>query len=97
MRSVDQILRKPLLTEKGTRLKDAERKVQFIVALDANKTEIRYAVESVFNVKVCEVRTQVVRGKPRRLGRFWGKRPNWKKAIVTLAAGHDIDFFALST
>lgn len=97
MRAAETIVRKPLLTEKGTRLKDVERKVQFVVALDANKAEIRQAIEALFHVKVDDVRTQIVRGKPRRLGRFWGKRPNWKKAIVTLSEGHDIDFFAVPT
>ncbi|MEK6606679.1 MAG: 50S ribosomal protein L23 [Myxococcota bacterium] len=92
----EEIVVKPLFTEKGTRLKDTERKVIFEVALCANKAQIRGAVETLFNVKVDAVRTQVVRGKPKRLGRFLGKRPNWKKAVVTLREGHDIDFFTMT-
>lgn len=95
MRSPASIVVRPLLTEKGTRLKELERKVLFEVARDANRADIRRAVEALFSVKVASVRTQVVRGKTRRLGRFVGRRPNWKKAIVTLAEGSDIDFFAM--
>jgi large subunit ribosomal protein L23 len=65
----------------------------FEVALGANKIEIRHAVEALFGVKVTDVNTLVQRGKPRRLGRSEEKRPNWKKAIVTLAEGSDIQFF----
>jgi len=95
MKTPESIIVRPLLTEKGTRLKDTERKVLFEVADGASRTEVRRAVEALFNVKVEAVRTQIVRGKVRRLGRFVGRRPNWKKAIVTLAEGSDIDFFAM--
>lgn len=95
MKAPESIVIRPLLTEKGTRLKDTEHKVLFEVADGASRTEVRQAVEALFNVKVLAVRTQVVRGKVRRLGRFVGRRPNWKKAIVTLAEGSDIDFFAM--
>jgi large subunit ribosomal protein L23 len=95
VRNPDQIVKRPLLTEKGTRLKERERKVLLHVAHDANKVEIRKAVEALFGVKVDAVRTQRVAGKPKRLGRFAGRRPSWKKAIVTLAEGHDIDFFTM--
>ena len=61
--------------------------------MDANKIEIRHAVEKLFNVNVVDVHTQIVRGKEKRVGRFVGKRSNWKKAIVTLAAGQNIEFF----
>jgi large subunit ribosomal protein L23 len=61
--------------------------------MGANKIQIRHAVESLFKVKVTDVNTLVQRGKPRRLGRIEAKRPNWKKAIVTLAEGSDIQFF----
>ena len=101
------IIKRPLLTEKGTLLKETggtpERparsrepsspQVLFEVATDANKIEIRHAVETLFNVKVVDVRTQIVRGKEKRVGRFVGRRSNWKKAIVTLAAGDNIEFF----
>lgn len=95
MRSAASVVVRPLLTEKGTRLKEQSHKVLFEVARDANRAEIRRAVEELFAVKVRSVHTQVVRGKVRRMGKFVGRRPNWKKAIVTLAEGSDIDFFAM--
>lgn len=95
MKSAASIVVRPLLTEKGTRLRERERQILFEVATDASRTDVRRAVEALFNVKVTGVRTQIVRGKVRRLGRFVGQRPNWKKAIVTLAEGADIDFFAM--
>ena len=107
MRTPEVIIKRPLLTEKGTILKDtggrgedaelpAEEvrpQLLFEVAHDANKVEIRYAVEKLWNVNVVKVRTAVVRGKEKRLGRFVGRRSNWKKALVTLAPGQTIDFF----
>jgi large subunit ribosomal protein L23 len=87
------IIKRPIaLTEKAARLKEAN-KVVFEVALGANKIQIRHAVETLFNVKVVDVNTLVQRGKPKRLGRQDLKRPNWKKAIVTLREGDDIQFF----
>ena len=87
------IIRRPIaLTEKAARLKEGN-KVVFEVAIGANKIEIRRAVEALFSVKVSDVNTLVQRGKPKRLGREAMKRPNWKKAIVTLAEGSDIQFF----
>ena len=101
-----QIIKRPLLTEKGTRLKEAggapvgtfteeslRPKVLFEVALGANKIQIKQAVEALFSVKVVDVHTQVMRGKEKRVGRFMGMRSNWKKAIVTLTAGNKIEFF----
>lgn len=99
-----QIIKRPLLSEKGTRLKETggqvgadesslRPKVIFEVHQDANKIEIRRAVEALFTVKVADVRTQVVRGKVKRMGRFVGQRAGWKKAIVTLQAGSQIEFF----
>jgi large subunit ribosomal protein L23 len=106
MRSPEQIIKRPLLTEKGTRLKETggqageeldpesvRSQLLFEVASDANKVEIRHAVEKLWNVQVVEVRTCVVRGKEKRVGRFVGRRANWKKAIVTLAAGQNVEFF----
>lgn len=106
MRSPEQIIKRPLLTEKGTFLKetggrpegeaDAETtkaQLLFEVARDANKIEIRHAVEKLWNVDVVDVRTLVVRGKAKRMGRFIGKRSNWKKAVVTIAAGQNVEFF----
>ena len=65
----------------------------FEVANDANKVEIRHAVQKLWNVDVVAVRTAIVRGKEKRMGRFVGKRSNWKKAIVTIAAGQTVEFF----
>ena len=63
------------------------------VARDANKIEIKHAVEKLWNVNVIKVRTAIVQGKQRRVGRHIGRRSNWKRALVTLAAGQKIDFF----
>jgi large subunit ribosomal protein L23 len=106
MRSPELIIKRPLLTEKGTRLKETggnpegeldpetlKSQLLFEVARDANKVEIRHAVEKLWNVNVVSVRTAVVRGKEKRLGRFTGKRSNWKKAVVTIAPGQNIEFF----
>jgi large subunit ribosomal protein L23 len=92
MKAADVIKRPIALTEKAARLREGNQ-VVFEVALDANKIQIKSAVESLFAVKVADVNTLVQRGKPRRLGRIMGKRPNWKKAIVTLAEGSEIQFF----
>lgn len=91
---VQEIIRRPLITEKSTELKDERNIVAFEVAVDANKIEIRRAVEAQFKVKVAEVRVANVRGKMRRQGMHTGKRPNWKKAYVRLADGEkSIEFF----
>jgi large subunit ribosomal protein L23 len=82
-----------VVTEKSTALREEENQYAFEVALDANKIEIRRAVESNFGVRVLDVRTQVVRGKMKRFRRGFGKKPNWKKAVVTLREGDVIDFF----
>ena len=90
----EQIIRRPiLLTEKASRLREEENQVVFEVAREANKIEIKNAVETLFKVNVVTVRTQIVRGKQRRMGRGYGKLPNWKKAIVTLKPGDNIPFF----
>jgi large subunit ribosomal protein L23 len=83
----------PLMTEKMSALQETQNKVAFIVAPSANKIEIRRAVEEKFNVKVQKVATINMSGKMKRLGRFQGRRSNWKKAIVTLREGFSIDFF----
>ncbi len=105
-RAAHHVIKRPLLTEKGTRLKEhggapvgtfseeeLKPQVLFEVALDANKIEIKNAIEALFSVKVVDVHTQIMRGKEKRVGRFMGQRSNWKKAIVTLAAGNKIEFF----
>ncbi|MCO4760741.1 MAG: 50S ribosomal protein L23 [Myxococcales bacterium] len=88
-----QILVKPLITEKNNLLRDADNEFVFEVHLDANKKQIREAVETLFAVKVADVRTLVQRGKNRRVGKYSGKRPNYKKAIVRLHGDQSIDFF----
>ena len=92
--NLHHVIQGPLITEKATLLKDDNRTVCFRVALDANKTEIRSAVEKLFGVKVQNVRTVRMNGKLKRYGRFEGKRPDWKKAFVTLREGEKmIEFF----
>ncbi len=93
MRDPRQIVLRPLVTEKATTLKDAHNQVSFQVALDANKIEVRQAVEAIFKVRVTGVRTQVVFGKLKRMGRYMGRRPSWKKAVVTLGPGSKIELF----
>jgi len=92
MRKGYDVIIGPMLTEKGTILKEKENKILFRVAKDANKIEIKRAVEEMFNVKVEKVATINYKGKKKRLGRFEGKRPDWKKAIVTLKEGEKLDF-----
>ena len=90
----EEIIRRPIaLTEKATRLKADENQVVFEVDTRANKIQIRDAVETLFDVKVVSVNTMVYRGKVRRTRRRLVARPNWKKAVVTLQQGDDIQFF----
>jgi large subunit ribosomal protein L23 len=93
MKELQKIIRRPLITEKSTRQKDASRQYVFEVHPEANKIEIQHAVEHLFKVKVEQVRTCNILGKMKRLGRRYGKRPDWKKATVTLKEGSRIDFF----
>jgi large subunit ribosomal protein L23 len=93
MKDLSQVVRKPLVTERFADLRERDNKFIFEVHPDANKHEIRQAIEHFFGVKVTDVRTMNVRGKVKRLGRFAGKRSDWKKAIVTLAEGDSIDLF----
>lgn len=86
------VLRGPMLTEKGTLLKETDNKVMFKVAKSANKIEIKNAIEEIFKVKVDRVTTMNYMGKTKRMGRYEGKRPDWKKAIVTLKEGEKLDF-----
>ncbi len=87
------IIRRPLVTEKGNSLRETSNQYLFEVASAANKIQIRRAIESLFGVHVLDVRTQQVRGKWKRVGRHMGKRANWKKAFVSLAAGDKIELF----
>jgi large subunit ribosomal protein L23 len=100
MRNSEDVIRQPLITEKSTILRDAQGVYCFKVHLRANKIEIARAIEKLFEkdkIKVAEVRTSRVRGKIKRLGRFSGRRSDWKKAWVRLAPGSkDLEFFEAS-
>ena len=89
-----EVIRRPLVTEKGVMKKDAERTLCFEVSAEANKTQVKSAVEKLFKVKVDEVRTATFEGKLRRRGRFSGYRSDWKKAYVKLKAGEKVPDFA---
>jgi large subunit ribosomal protein L23 len=90
----EDVLKRPLmLTEKGNNLREQYNQYAFEVDRRANKIQIRQAVESLFDVKVEEVRTLNMRGHMRRMGRGYAKTRNWKKAIVALKEGHSIDLF----
>ena len=92
--STESIIRRPIfLTEKSNTLR-GKNQVVFEVLRDANKVQIKDAVQKLFSVKVKSVNTMVYRGKDRRMGRGYAKMQNWKKAVVTLAEGENIDFFA---
>lgn len=87
-----QVLLAPVVSEKSTRIADKHRQYVFRVADGATKPEIKAAVELLFKAKVDEVRVARVHGKAKRFGRFAGRRRNWKKAYVRLAAGQEINF-----
>ena len=89
-----EVIHRPLVTEKGVEKKDNERTLCFEVALGANKTQVKAAVEKLFKVKVAEVRTATFDGKLRRRGKFAGYRAEWKKAYVKLKAGQKVPEFA---
>ena len=89
-----EIIRRPLITEKSTEQREEKNIVAFEVHRDANKIEVKRAVEAQFKVKVAEVRISNVHGKVRRQGRYAGRRPDWKKAYVRLVEGEkQIEFF----
>ena len=92
--NVYEIILRPVVTEKGVEKKDSERTLCFQVAREANKTQVKSAVEKLFKVKVEEVRTANVEGKLRRRGKFSGYRSDWKKAYVRLKAGQKVPEFA---
>lgn len=91
MSDMHNILHKPLFTEKGLNFKEKENKIVLQVKYNANKSEIKKAVEKIFKVKVAGVNTLRILGKKKRLGRYAGKRPDWKKAVVTLKKGEKLD------
>ncbi len=88
-----QVLKRPLVTEKGTKQKEQSNQIAFEVDRRANKILVRNAVENIFKVKVLGVKVINVKGKERRIGRNVGKKPDWKKAIVRIAPGETIEFF----
>lgn len=92
MKDEYSIVKHPLLSEKGTRLSEKENKYLFSVACGANKIEIRRAIEKLYKVRVRSVNTMNVPGKKKRMGMTLGKRPDWKKAIVTLEEGETLSF-----
>ena len=94
MREAHSILKLPVITEKSTFEKEKLQTLTFKVARDANKVEIKHAVEKIFKVKVVSVRTATFHGKIRRQGRFSGRRPDWKKADVTLKKGEKMFEFS---
>lgn len=87
------IIRKPVITEKATHMKEKSNKYVFEVERNSNKIEIKKAIEGLFKVTVQDVRTYITHGKIRTRGRFKGKRPDWKRAIVLLKEGDSIEFF----
>ena len=94
MMLVDQdVVKRPLITEKSERGREAAQQYAFEVHRDATKIQVKNAVEKLFSVHVTAVRTSIARGKVKRGGRNIGRRPNWKKAIVTLKEGESISLF----
>ena len=93
MKTATEIVLRPLITEKGNLLKMAANQYLFQVAGEANKIQIKNAVEEIWEVHVTNVRTIHMRGKKKRMGRFEGRRPDWKKAVVTLKQGETIELF----
>ena len=92
--NVYDVIKRPLITEKGHTKREAERTLAFEVHPDANKIQIKQAVEAVFKVKVAEVRTATYSGKLRRRGRFTGYASDWKKAYVRLQEGQKVPEYA---
>ena len=94
MANLYQVIRRPLITEKALTSRETEGSLVFEVAANASKTEVKQAVEHLFNVKVASIRTANVEGKERRRGKFSGYLPDWKKAYVRLKAGEKVPDFA---
>jgi len=92
-RNARDIIIRPLLTEKLTELRESHGKIGLLVRADANKVEIKKATEEALNTKVEKVNVMNVSGKTRRIGRMAGKKPDWKKAIVTLRPGDKLEIF----
>jgi len=94
MVTLHEVIKRPIVTEKGVTKKDSERTLCFEVDVDANKTQIRQAIQTLFKVKVEEIRTSTTAGKLRRRGRYSGYRSDWKKAYVKLKAGEKMPEYA---
>jgi large subunit ribosomal protein L23 len=92
MRSLYTVIQRPLFTEKGSQLKESENKILVRVSPEANKLEIKKAIEEIFKVKVEKVSTINIKGKWKRHGKVLGKRPDKKKAVITLKKGEKLDF-----
>lgn len=92
MKNIYDVIIKPLITEKGTKIKEEQNKIILKVAPEANKMEIKKAVETVFKVKVDNVATMTFKGKRKRLGQRQGVRSDWKKAVVTLKEGQTVEY-----
>ncbi len=92
MKSIYEIIKSPLITEKSTELGERHNKYVFKVDCDANKIEIRNAIEKIFKVKIKKVNTVKLQGKKKRVRLVEGKTPDWKKAIITLREGNKIEF-----
>jgi large subunit ribosomal protein L23 len=93
--NIHEVIRGPVVTEKYDRVREVQNAYAFEVDRRASKDEIKAAVKTLFGVDPVGIRTQIVRGKNKRVGRSIGRRPNWKKAIVTLKEGQSIDLFTL--
>ena len=93
MKEPRSIIRRALITEKGSRIREKQNRYYFQVSPDANKLEIKSAIQTIFKVEVLDVKTISVRGKIKRLGRTEGRRSSWKKAIVKLKPGQTIELF----
>ena len=94
MNLLDQdVVKRPIITEKSERAREANRQYAFEVHGEATKIQVKNAVEKLFAVHVTAVRTSIARGKNKRVGRSMGRRPNWKKAVVTLKEGETIALF----
>ncbi|MBI4378984.1 MAG: 50S ribosomal protein L23 [Nitrospinae bacterium] len=91
MKDLFAIIKKPIITERSTYLKDRDNKIVFEVNKNANKRDIKKAIERIFKVSVISVNTINMKGKVKRFGKVFGKRPDWKKAIVTLKDGDKIE------
>lgn len=93
MKNPREVILSPIISEKGTSMRLNENKYLFRVDKKANKLEIKRAIEELFKVKVEDVASMMMHGKPKRLGRFEGRRPDWKKAVVRLKKGETIEMF----